>query len=96
MTLKVGKLDKIAIDQPYQTNACPHQQLRRQVSDRITLTETNTGLASEVWVEAKRTVIAGAGARMLQTELICEMATNLSGAVWDESEWDDPSAVWGE
>lgn len=73
-----------------------HQQLRRQVSDRITLTETNTGLASEVWVEAKRTTIAGAGARMIQTELVCEMATNLSGAVWDESLWDDSEAVWGE
>jgi hypothetical protein len=72
------------------------QQLRRQVSDRIRLTETNTGLDADVWIESKRTTIAGAGAHMIQTELICEMAAALSGAVWDVSEWDDPAAVWGE
>lgn len=71
------------------------EQFARQVSDRITLTETNTGLDSDVWVESKRTRISGAGARTIETELICEMAADLSGAVWDVSEWDDPSAVWG-
>ena len=71
------------------------EQFSRQVSDRITITETNTGLDSDVWVEAKHTRISGAGAHAIETELVCEMATDLSGAVWDVSLWDDPSAVWG-
>lgn len=71
------------------------QILERQVSDRITLTEANTGLEADVWVEAKQVRISGAHGRRIECILGCEMVDTLSGAVWDVSEWDDPAATWG-
>lgn len=71
------------------------QILDRQVSDRITLTDANTGLAADVWVETKQTRISGAGGRVIECVLGCELVDVLTGAIWDVSEWDDPSSVWG-
>jgi len=71
------------------------QILDRQVSDRITLVDANTGLSGDVWVETKSTTISGAGGRVIACELGCEKVEELSGAVWDVSLWDNPSAVWG-
>lgn len=69
--------------------------LTRQVSDRITLADANTGLAADVWVETKQTRISGAGGRRIECVLGCELVDVLAGAIWDVSEWDDPAAVWG-
>ena len=71
------------------------QILERQVSDRITLTEANTGLSADVWVETKQTRISGAGGRTIECVLGCELTSVLTGAIWDVSEWSDPAAVWG-
>jgi hypothetical protein len=65
------------------------------VSDRLTVVEANTGLSADVWVESKQLRISGAGGRVVECVLGCELAENLSGAVWDESLWDNLAAVWG-
>lgn len=71
------------------------QILERQVSDRVTLTDANTGLSADFWVETKTTTISGNGGRVITCELGCEKVDQLSGAVWDVSLWDAVAAVWG-
>ena len=71
------------------------QMLEREVSDRVTLVDTNTGLNTDFWVEMKTLRISGAGGRTVECELGLEKCGELSGAVWDESEWDDVAATWG-
>jgi hypothetical protein len=71
------------------------QILERQVSDRITLTDANTGLAAAVWIETKQTTISGAGGRRIACVLGCELVDVLTGAIWDVSLWDNAAAVWG-
>lgn len=71
------------------------QILERMPSDRITLVEANTGLEADVWVNALQLRIAGAGGRVVELVLGCELTNELTGAVWDLSLWSDPSAVWG-
>jgi hypothetical protein len=71
------------------------QILDRMPSDRITLTEANTGLSADVWVNSAQLRISGAGGRVVELVLGCELCDELAGAVWDVSLWDDPSAVWG-
>jgi len=63
------------------------------VSDRITLTDANTGLSAAVWIETKQTTISGAGGRVIACVLGCELIDTLSGAVWDVSLWN--TGVWG-
>lgn len=69
--------------------------MTRQVSDRITLVDANTGISADFWVETKTTTISGAGGRTILCELGCEKVDRLAGAVWDVSEWEDGTAVWG-
>lgn len=69
------------------------EMLRRTISDRITLYESNTGLAADVWINAKRIQIAGAGGRTFAVVLACEKVDEVGGARWDVGLWD--SAVWG-
>lgn len=71
------------------------QILERQVSDRISLTDANTGLAADVWIETKQTGISGAGGRHVECVLGCELVDVLTGAIWDVSLWNDAAAVWG-
>jgi hypothetical protein len=71
------------------------QIFERQVSDRVTLTDGNTGVSADAWVETKEIRIHGAGGRVIECILGCELVDILSGAVWDVSEWDDAAAVWG-
>lgn len=69
------------------------QMLRRTVSDRITLTERNTGLAADVWVNSVQYQISGAGGRVVAVVLGCEKVEEVGGAVWDLSPWN--TGVWG-
>lgn len=72
-----------------------YQMLRRTVSDRITVIDENTGLNADMWVHSKRWRISGGGGRVVECVLGCELAEILTGAVWDESLWDNVAAVWG-
>jgi hypothetical protein len=72
-----------------------YEILNRQVSDRISLTDANTGISADVWIESKQIKISGAGGRTIECILGCELTSILTGAIWDVSEWDDPSAEWG-
>lgn len=69
------------------------QILERQVSDRITLTEANSGLSADVWIEQKRLTIAGAGGRVVTCTLGCEKVEEVLGSTWDSGLWD--AALWG-
>jgi hypothetical protein len=69
--------------------------LQRQVGDRITIVDANTGLNNDVWIETKRLSMSGTGGAVLSCVFGCEPATSLTGAIWDTSEWDDATAVWG-
>lgn len=71
------------------------QMLQRQVGDRITIVDANTGLNNDVWIETKRLEMSGPGGVVLSCVFGCETATSLTGAIWDTSEWNDATAVWG-
>lgn len=73
----------------------PHvlQILRRTISDRITLSERNSGLASDVWINSKEITVAGAGGSVVTAVLGCEKVEEVAGSPWDVGRWD--SAVWG-
>lgn len=66
--------------------------LNRQVSDRITLYEENTGLAADVWINGKAITIEGAGGSVLRCRLACEKVDEIGGSLWDAAVWD--AAVW--
>jgi hypothetical protein len=69
------------------------QMLRRQVSDRITLVERNSGLSADVWINSIRHEISGDHIGGVTTILGCEKVEEVGGAVWDLSPWD--TGVWG-
>lgn len=71
------------------------QILRRMVSDRLTLSESNTGLAGDVWINSIRRRVADAFGSTVEAVLSCERVDEVSGAIWDESLWGDALAVWG-
>lgn len=77
------------------TGALLEQILRRQHSDRVTLIEANSGISADFWLNSARLVVAGAGGRSVALELGSEKTDDVTGAVWDESEWDDVFATWG-
>jgi hypothetical protein len=66
------------------------QIVRRTVSDRITLVETNTGLNVDAWVNMQRLEMSGPMASVVQLVLACELCDTLKGSVWDAS-----AALWG-
>lgn len=68
--------------------------LRRTISDRITLYESNTGLSADVWINSKRYEISGDHPGGFTCILGCEKVENVGGAVWDLSLWN--TGVWGE
>lgn len=67
-----------------------------EVSDRVSVTETNTGLATDFWVEAKNITAAGPGGAVLTARLALEKCSDVTGFAWDSlsSLWD--SALWSE
>lgn len=71
------------------------QILERIPSDRITLSERNTGLERDVWVNSAELRISGAGGRVVELALGCEVTDELAGAVWDLAIWDAPESLWG-
>lgn len=64
-------------------------------SDRVTLVDANSGLSADVWVNSADLLIWGPGGKFVELVLGYERCDDLEGAVWDESEWDSPFAVWG-
>lgn len=71
------------------------QIVSRLVSDRITVEEPNTGLATDFWINGMELRISGAGAASAELLVRAEQCNNVGGAVWDLSVWDAPAAVWG-
>jgi hypothetical protein len=73
--------------------------MRRQVSDRISLRERNSGLTGDVWINSKAITISGAGGRDIRCTLGCEKVDEVRGGIWDGSRWNitDPPypAIWG-
>lgn len=69
--------------------------LRSRVSDRLTLVDAQSGLDADVWINQLTLSIAGFQGRTIALVVGAEKCDALTGAVWDESEWDDPAAVWG-
>lgn len=70
--------------------------LRLRESDRFTLTDAHLNLsAANFWVNAFQLKISGAGGRTVELTVLAEACDTLSGAVWDQSLWDDSAAVWG-
>ena len=69
--------------------------LETRVSDRLTISERNTGLQTDVWVNTKRVIVGGAGGRAVVCELGCEQVEGTIGFVWDGGTtlWD--TALWG-
>jgi hypothetical protein len=70
--------------------------LQRNISDRVTLYEANTGLqAADVWVNAKHLTLRAPCASDIVCTLGCEKVDEVSGFVWDGAgtRWD--SATWG-
>lgn len=67
-----------------------------EVSDRVSVTESNTGIAADFWVEAKHLNISGPLGQIIIATLALEKCVDVSGFAWDAltSLWD--SALWGE
>ena len=70
------------------------QVVQREVSDRITVTETNTGLARDLWIEGRKLVMAGPGGQQLEAQWTCEVTSEIVGSRWESGLWD--SATWGD
>jgi hypothetical protein len=66
------------------------QMFDRLVSDRISVSERNTGLRADVWINSKQLLFGGAGASRLTCVLRCERCDDLHGSVWDAA-----AALWG-
>ncbi len=73
----------------------PHvlEILRRRVSDRITVSDRNSGLASDLWINSKEIIVSGAGGRVVAAVFGCEKVEEVGGSVWDTAVWD--LARWG-
>lgn len=70
------------------------QIVQRSVSDRIRLTERNTGIEADAWIEARQITLAGAGGRSCLAVWACELCDTLTGDVWGSSPTDPSGAVW--
>jgi hypothetical protein len=76
------------------------QLVRREVSDRISIRERNTGLQADVWIESKQLSIGPAG--HVSGTWACEKCDAFFGYVWDGgvSLWGgsdyDPSNQWAK
>jgi len=66
------------------------QILDRTMSDRISLVERNSGLSSDVWINAKHVDVSRGGGRRLTAVFGCETCEDVIGFLWD-----DPRALWG-
>jgi hypothetical protein len=71
------------------------QIIHREVSDRVTIRERNTGLNGDVWIESREITAVGAGGRALAVTWGTEQVAVTTGDLWDASTtlWD--SAHWG-
>ncbi len=67
------------------------QALEREVSDRITIVEAQTGLDTDCWIEQ---IAVQAGGNVHQTTFGCEVASTVSYGIWGTSEWGEGD-VWG-
>lgn len=68
------------------------QQVARQISDRVTIVEEETGFHADCWVEQINHHIVAAG-NVYRTGFGCEKCLATAYAVWDGGAWD--SAIWG-
>lgn len=69
------------------------QQLTRQVSDRIRIVETQTGVANDFWIEQINHRATQAG---LETTFVCEKVRENYVALWDSNVWDGGDGkMWG-
>lgn len=71
------------------------QIMRRRVSDRLTLVQAHSGLDADVWINSLELRLFGFDGARAELVVGAEKCDTLSGAVWDLSLWNDPSAVWG-
>jgi hypothetical protein len=72
------------------------QIVTRRVSDRVTVEEPNTGLATDFWINGMELrFFGGGGPPSVEMVLRAEQCNNLGGAVWDLSVWDAAAALWG-
>ena len=71
------------------------QLIHREVSDRITISERNTGLDGDLWIESRALSATGAGGRDLRVTWGTEQVETIFGDLWDATTtlWD--SAHWG-
>lgn len=67
------------------------QILRRTVSDRISLRDSNATIAADLWINSKTLTIAGAAGRDIRCQLGCEKIDEVAGNFG----WDDTRTVWG-
>lgn len=68
------------------------QILEREISDRITIVEGNTGLSADVWIETKSIKVT-TGGRAVECVLGCEKVEEVAGSAWDAALWD--AGNWG-
>lgn len=71
------------------------QIVQRQVSDRIRITERNSGIAADAWIESRQIAMAGFGGRSVLCVWACELCDEVAGDEWNAgtSLWD--LARWG-
>ncbi len=75
------------------------QALAREVSDRITVVEAQTGLNADCWVERVERVISETG--QVEARFGCEKATDDQYATWGTTRWSDAAGttpgrgLWG-
>ena len=70
------------------------QVVQREVSDRITVHETNTGLARDLWIEGRKLLVAAPAGQRLEAQWTCEVTSEIVGSRWESGLWD--SATWGD
>ena len=68
------------------------QQLLREVSDRITVVERETGLNTDMWIDRIAHEVT-AGGTLHKTPWVCEKVIELNPALWDAGLWD--TGLWG-
>jgi hypothetical protein len=90
----------VEITVPNGTEQMIREILGRRISDRITLTERNTGLQADVWINQKTVEVSGASGRRLAAVFRCEKVEEVAGTVWDGATWDitdgvHPAGIWG-
>lgn len=68
------------------------QILERQISDRITIVETQTGVSGDYWIDYIAHSIDNAGFRH-QIMLGCEQIADSQYGIWGDARWD--FSLWG-